>query len=120
MTDPASFKEPDVLRLLGPTPLCVLTLSYEVELHHILGRGELFGFGWPDPERAYFSSLLNCAPLVRMVHHGPKRDHPYMRRMLLEEARTRVMEAVGQREYELSANDRGFLKICDKWLSTAE
>jgi hypothetical protein len=113
--EPAAFDLPTIYRVFGPMPTCVLTCKHEVELHHICGRGELFGFAKDHPYRRLLSSPFNCAPLDHAVHAGPHRDAPEMRCLLLRLASQAVYEAVGQGAYELTANDRGFLLLADQW-----
>ena len=116
MTDPASFRNGDVEAVYHGRALCPLTLHWQfVDPHHILGRGEDFGIKKDDPRRYLLSSILNFAPLQRDVHKGPRRDHPYMRALLLEAAAKKVQEAIVKGYYALTVLDRDFLSLADEW-----
>jgi hypothetical protein len=66
-----------------------------------------------SPSRLHNLVALNSIPIEREIHAGPLRDHPLERRLFLDLARAAVMEAVGQREYELTENDRAFLALAE-------
>ena len=117
VTDPASFRQADIAAVFAPSPLCLFTLASDPDLHHILSRGELFGIGPRHERRSIFSSPLNAAPLSRAIHQGPKRDNPHMRRMFLEEARTRSLNAAALGAYTLTDDDRAFMQVVDQLLA---
>lgn len=116
--DRATFAPADIFAVYGERPRCFLTSTWQfAELHHILGRGYDHGAHKGTEERAFFSSIFNCAPLNRDIHKGPYRDHPLMRRLLLEIARKHVMNAIAGGAYELSGYDRDFLRFAGEWLA---
>jgi hypothetical protein len=115
--DAATFPFPAISAVFGPIPLCTFTLERGCELHHILGRGELFGARKGSQERSHFSSPLNCCPILPAIHKGPLRDHRLMRQLFLEKARERVLNAAALGEYTLTDDDRAFLQISSQWSS---
>jgi hypothetical protein len=113
--DPAAIRQADVFAVYGFDIRCVFTTARVIELHHILGRGELFGIKMDDLRRELLSSVFNVAPLIREIHQGPLRDNRYMRHMFLGLAEQRVMNAVGAGQYTLTDIDRGFLALAKTW-----
>jgi hypothetical protein len=108
-TDPASFRDEDIIAVHGPSPSCLQTgkrpsPQFQVEKHHVLGRG-----GKGPEQRRVHSSVLNCAPLIDLVHAGPLRDDPAQRWVYLRIAFEKAMEAVGQGRYALTDIDRAFV-----------
>lgn len=117
-SDPASHRPEDIIAVHGEHPRCFLSGLWQwVDGHHILGRGYDFGERKKDEGRRAFSSILNYAPIIRDVHKFGLRDHRLMRRLLLEIAHEKVMQAVGRGRYELRPEDTRFLQIADEWLS---
>lgn len=117
MRDPASLRPADLAVVWGLTPVCVFTLSREVEFHHIVGRGQVHGVKLTDPDRKLFSSVFNAIPISRAVHHGPLRDAREVRALFLRLANDRVLEAASYGRYEVTELDRRFLdEIARKWL----
>lgn len=113
--DLAALRQADVFAVWGMDIRCVFTTARVIEMHHVLGRGELFGIRTDDPRRELLSSVLNGIPLIREIHSGPLRDNRYMRHMFLGLAEQRVMNAVGAGQYTLTDIDRGFLALAKTW-----
>jgi hypothetical protein len=117
-TDNAAFHQEDVLAIWGPRPTCIVTSEQPfVDLHHILGRGASFGAKPGHEKRGYFSSILNCVPLGRGVHHGPMKDTREMRRLFLRLAEERVQNAEAYGEYQESERDEEFRVIAGQWMA---
>jgi hypothetical protein len=119
--DPAHGRAEELRAIWYELPCCVVTLRHDlIDPQHILGRGQDFGIKKDDPRREWFSSVFNIVPLARIVHEGPVRDHPLMRRLFLEIARKHVMNAVLAGRYVLQEKDERFLsEVAEPWLAQA-
>lgn len=113
--DPASFRTEDLIAVYGPSKVCIQTAltanaAFPVDDHHIMGRGELFGFRPNHAYRPVFSSVFNRAGLGRIIHHGPLRDADDQRRVYLRVAADHVLNAIGRGTYSPRPEDHAFLE----------
>jgi len=60
------------------------------------------------------SSILNCCPLIRVIHISGFRDRPAMRYALLD----KVYERVSFSPYKLTDNDVAFMEHANDYLQT--
>ena len=113
MTDPAAFAGKDVEAVWGSPIHCVLTGIWQFcDQQHIMGRGGKY-------DRDIHSSIFNMIPLNRDIHKGSYRDHPLMRVLFLNIARSKIHEAEMRGEYECTDNDRDFLKMYARYYDFA-
>lgn len=114
-SDPAAFRDGDLLAVYGPSPVCFQTAKRHgqdgqpIDKHHVMGRG-----GKDPDDRRIHSSVFNCGLLRRDVHEGPLRDDPAQRTVYLKVAYRHGMAAVGGGRYELREEDRAFLRLYQK------
>lgn len=109
MRDHAECDKLALLRIHGENPYCFLGSGNAQDWHHILSRGNRFGFKLNAPERKLFSSVFNIAPLGRYPHQlCPILHDPNMELALLAHARKIVNNAVIAGRYELTEIDKGF------------
>ncbi len=105
MSDLASFNTEVILNIFG-IPRCLLSGHFEIQGHHITGRGSM-----KNPEsRKMHSSPFNYAPLSPDIHAYAPLHCSELQNFFLRIAGEKVMYAIMQNRYELTELDLLFLQ----------
>ncbi len=98
--DAARF-DPEALQKIWGRARCPLSGSFQVDFHHIEGRGGKY-------DRKLCSSPFNALPLHHDIHtYAPKSD-PDLKRFFREFVTEKIMYAIARGEYELTKIDMEF------------
>lgn len=103
MSDLASFDPEAILAIFG-RGRCLFCGSYEIQGHHIVGRGKMKN----SVDRKVHSSPFNYSPLCEKCHaYGPLHNN-HIEAFFMDHASSRVFMAAAIGTYQLTEPDLQF------------